>query len=121
MKKLLIGIVVFVMLSFSAVAFPISSIRLHNEYLNLGDEFEMYVNLVNELDNDLEDLNFRVFLMDFGGVIGSNKFDIADNDKRTESIFWDIPKNLPRGEYLIKITVKNKNIRDVKYRYITFV
>lgn len=119
-KKLLMGICILVALSLNVLAYPISSIRLHNEYLNAGDDFEMYVNLRNNMNKKLDDLRFRVFLLDYGYPVETDKFDISKKDKRTEAVFWTTP-NLQRGEYLIKITAKNKDVRDVKYRYMTII
>lgn len=89
----------------------------YNEPVTSGDELEMHVNMVNDYGENLEEVRVNVYIPDLGIVLPTNPSDIKDNDKIVKRIFWETG-DVPTGEYLVRISASNKDIRNVKYRHI---
>lgn len=106
---------VLVMLSFFTNFFGM--IR-SNEPVARGEELEMHVNIVNNQDSDLEDVHLNMLIYDLGIIVETNTFDVDDNDNIGKFLFWET-KNIPKGDYLVRITASNDDFREVKHRYIT--
>ena len=83
-----------------------------------GETLEYHVNVVNHADDDLEDVNVRMFIYDLGEMIVSNTFDVDSIDSAGKFLLWDTDGVEP-GEYLARITLSNDDFREVKHRYIT--
>ena len=80
------------------------------------DLFFMHVNVNNEGDDDLESLSVKVLFYDLGIVLESTPFDLDDGGKTGKLIFWDIPRDVKAGDYLVRITVSNDDVREVRHR-----
>ena len=88
---------------------------------NGDDLFFMHVNVVNDGEKDLDDLSVRLLIYDLGIIFQSRSFDLNDGDTEGKIIFWDVPKNTPPGDYWVRVTVSNDDVREVKHRIITIV
>ncbi len=91
-----------------------------NEVVVSGDALEMYVNIVNSLGSDLDDVRVRMFIYDLGVVVDSDTFDVDGKDNAGRLLFWETG-GAPAGDYLVRITASNDDFRNVKYRYITII
>ena len=98
----------------------IGQIRFWDEYVRVGQELQLHVNVVNDKPYDLDD--FRVKVHIFGLTwLSSNTFDIDDHDNVGLWFYYLIPKNTKKGDYLVKITASNEDFKDTEYRFITVV
>ena len=79
----------------------------------------MHVNVNNEGDNDLDDLSVKVLFYDLGLILQTNSFDLDDGDSTGKLIFWDAPSYIEPGDYLVRITVSNDDVREVRHRIVT--
>lgn len=98
---------------------PVLGMIRTNSPVKSGELFEMHVNVVNDLEDDLDDMHLRLFFPELGEYFQVNTFDIDDNDKQGKWFTWAL--DIPPGEYLTRITVSNDDFRSVKYRYITVI
>jgi uncharacterized membrane protein len=87
--------------------------------LNSDDLFFMHINVNNEGTKDLDDLSVRVLFYDLGIIFQTNSFDLDDRDTAGKLIFWDVPNNVEPGDYLVRITVSNDDVREVRHRIVT--
>ena len=85
---------------------------------SVDDLFFMHINVNNEGDDDLESLNVKVLFYDLGLIIESTPFDLDDGDSTGKLIFWDT-SNVAPGDYLVRISVSNDDVREVKHRIVT--
>jgi len=113
MKKKMRVFLVLVLLSFFGM------IR-GNEFIESGDALEMYVNVVNRLGSDLDNVHVSMFIYDLGVVVNSDTFDIDGKDNAGRVLFWETD-GVSVGDYLVRITVSNDDFRNVKHRYITII
>ena len=84
----------------------------------IDDLFFMHINVNNEGDDDLESLNVKVLFYDLGIIVESTPFDLDDGDSTGKLIFWDT-SNVAPGDYLVRISVSNDDVREVKHRIVT--
>jgi len=85
-----------------------------------GDELEMHVNIVNDLDEDLDDVHLNMLIYELGIVVSANTFDVEDMDNVGRFLFQETD-DIPAGEYLVRITASNDDFRNVRHRYITII
>ncbi len=86
--------------------------------LNTDDLFFIHVNVKNEGAKDLDDLKVKVLFYDLGLLFQTNPFNLDDGDATGKIIFWDTSDVAP-GNYFVRITVSNDDVREVKHRIIT--
>ncbi len=98
----------------------LGQIRFLDEHIKLGQELEMHVNVINDKSYDLDDFRVRVNVLGLT-TLTSHSFDIDDNENYGLFFHYLIPKNTKKGDYLVKITASNDDLRDTEYRYITIV
>jgi len=91
-----------------------------NVPLDRGDELEMHINVVNNLDEDLEDVHVRMLIYDLGIVVDSNTLDVDDMDNAGKFLFWDTDR-VPAGDYLVRVVASNDDFRNVNHRYISII
>lgn len=96
----------------------IGAIRI-SDPVGSDDLFFMHVNVNNEGDNDLDDLSVKVLFYDLGIILQTNSFDLDDGDSTGKLIFWDAPSYIEPGNYLVRITVSNDDVREVRHRIVT--
>ena len=96
----------------------IGAIRI-SDPVGSDDLFFMHVNVNNEGDNDLDDLSVKVLFYDLGLILQTNSFDLDDGDSTGKLIFWDAPSYIEPGDYLVRITVSNDDVREVRHRIVT--
>ena len=110
-----IFILVFLVLSI----FSMSKIRFWDDHISPGGELEIHTSIVNSGDKDIDDVRVIALFPDLGEDVRANGFDIQDNDNYGKLFWWDVPKSIPKGEYLVRITASNNDHRARKFRFIT--
>jgi|TARA_Y100000310_G_C20700927_1_gene829809 hypothetical protein len=96
----------------------IGSIRI-SDPVGSDDLFFMHVNVNNEGTRDLDDLSVRVLFYDLGIILQTNSFDLDDGDSTGKLIFWDAPSYIKPGNYLVRITASNDDVKEVRHRIVT--
>ena len=92
-----------------------------NGPVSTNDLSFMHVNVVNDGTQDLDDLRVRLLIYDLGLIFQTSSFDLNDGDSDGKIIFLDILGDAEPGDYLVRITVSNDDVREVKHRIITIV
>ena len=92
-----------------------------NGPVSVNDLFFMHVNVVNDGDKDLDDLQVKLVIYDFGIMLPTSSFDLNDGDSDGKFIIWDVPRDAAPGDYWVRITVSNDDVREVTHRIITIV
>lgn len=80
-----------------------------------------YVTIRNNFDTKLEDVNVKFYIYDLGLMYSSVSSDVSKDDHIAQRLFMHIPKNIPAGDYLTKITVGNDEFRDTQHAYLRIV
>jgi hypothetical protein len=93
----------------------------NSDYVSANDQFFMHVNVVNDGEEDLEDLSVKILFYDLGIILRTNPFDLNEGDNTGKLIFWDVPSYVQPGNYLVRISLSNDDIRDVRHRIVTIV
>ena len=117
MQKEIILIIIVGLLS-SFVGFSPFQTIVVEEPAAAGKELSTHVNLRNDLDEKVEDVNVRVFIYDLGLAFYSTGFDISKKDGKGLWVLGDLPRNIPKGDYLARVTASNDHFRDVRHVYI---
>ena len=86
-----------------------------------GDVDFMLVNVNNGGNEDLDDLQVKVLIYDLGVVLQTNELDLDDHGTAGNLLYWDVPNDAKPGDYWVRITVSNADVREVKHRLITIV
>lgn len=95
----------------------IGSIRI-SDPMSTDDLYFMHVNVNNEGASDLDDLKVKVLFYDLGLIFQTNPFDLDDGDSTGKLIFWDSSDVAP-GDYLVRVSVSNDDVREIKHRFVT--
>lgn len=119
MKKL--SVLLLVLFAFSFVNSHSLGGFLIEEPFKRGESGTAYVTIRNNFDKELENVNIRFYIYDLGLVYSSAPSDISKDDHVVQRLFINIPKNIPAGDYLTKITAGNDKFRDTQHVYIRIV
>lgn len=120
MKKLFSIISVFILFIALTGFNPLGYIR-SNEPVTYGDELEMHVNINNDLDKDIDNVRVRAYIIDTFDeyVLYSNNIEIPKGDKASTWLFWDVPRNAPKGDYLVRVVANGDGFKDVDYTWVS--
>ena len=102
---------------FFLFAFTIGQIRFLDEFMPVGDEFEMHININNYDEDDKENVNLRALVVETGDLITVKSVDIDDKDSVGRFIFWDTEGYEP-GEYTLKFYTYHEGDKKVAYRTV---
>lgn len=89
------------------------------ETFQRGHTGTAYFNVRNNFDEELEDVNVKVYIYELGLLYSSSSDDIEANDHELKRVNVNIPKKVPVGKYLVRISAGNDHFRDVEHAYIT--
>jgi len=92
-----------------------------NGPVSAGDLFFMHVNVNNDGVKDLDDLSVSLIFYDLGIILKSSSFDLNDGDTDGKFIFWDVPADVNPGNYWVRVTVSNDDVKEVTHRIVTIV
>jgi len=56
---------------------------------------------------------------ELGYSLNTPRFDVNDHDNNFQLMWWNVPQNIPKGDYLVRIAASNDNFQTHKFRYIT--
>ncbi|PIN86251.1 hypothetical protein COV19_05575 [Candidatus Woesearchaeota archaeon CG10_big_fil_rev_8_21_14_0_10_44_13] len=91
------------------------------EIAKAGDEVEITVYIENLASYTLVSLKLSVYIEDLGIWRTIGPFNLAAGEHTTKRVYMDIPDDAVKGEYDVRITVANDDIKRVKYRVVTLV
>ena len=111
-KTLILAILVLSIFSFT-------KLRFLDDHLAPGEELEMFTSFVNRGTSDVENVRVIAFLPDLGDFVKTSNFDVNNGDNYGNMMWWDVPQDAPKGEYLVRISAGNEDHKVRKFRYIT--
>ena len=107
---------------------PLSgNLYLHDISLGTIDRFyvedQLYfsITLINEGEVDFDDIGVSVLIYDLGLYYKFGSFDIGDGERVTKARVFDLPNDIKKGKYDVRIVVSNDDIRRVVHRGVTIV
>ncbi len=109
-----------IMVVLAGVVGVLGNIRVF-EPVVAGNEVELFVNVNNPTDDDLEDMSVKAVFFDLGLYVVSSEFAIDDGATKSASLFLDVPANAPKGDHLVKIVASNDDVYDSKFIYVSVI
>ena len=99
---------------------PLGYIR-SNEPIENNQELEIHVNLNNDVDDDLDNVRIRTYILDDldDFVLYSNNIEINEGEKASAWLFWDVPSYVPADDYLVRVVANGDGFKDVDYTWVT--
>jgi hypothetical protein len=119
MKKLTILLLFLVAMSF--VNFHSLGRFFIDEPLERGKYNSAWVTVKNPGDKEIEDVNVKFYIYDLGLMFTSVPTDIQDKDSEVHRLDMYVPKNVPPGLYITKISVGNYQFKDTQYIYMRII
>ncbi len=96
----------------------LTRVQLSSEVISAGETLLLNVHVANEGDLDLENLRVTVLAYDLGLNRTTSRFDLDEGRTASKNVALSIPDGMPAGEYLLKITVGNRERRESAYRAV---
>jgi hypothetical protein len=97
----------------------LSKIEFLDDVVASGNDLEVFTSVLNSGADDQDDVRVITYFPELGLSVNSQRFDVQDNDNVWQLMWWDVPSNIPKGDYLVRVAASNDNFRSHKYRYIT--
>ena len=97
----------------------VSSIKFLEDSFNQGGTVTAVVSLDNQGDIDAKDLIVTMSVEDLGVTTSTGKFTVKDGDKESKTLTLELPSQVVGDDYLVKFTIKNKDVSITKYKQIT--
>lgn len=94
---------------------------LIEEPFKRGEFGTAYITIRNNFDKEIEDVNVQFYIYDLGLRFTSLSGDIDKDDRVVQRLFMYIPRDIPAGDYLSKITVGNDYYKDTQHVYLRIV
>ena len=102
---------------------PLGMIR-YEETVHPGEELVVYVNAINELNENLNNVRVSVFFHELDLFAVTTQFDLENNGRHAKVLSIYIPPDTPKGLYLMQISMQNENditFRERDFRYVWVV
>ena len=93
-------------------------VQLSSESVLAGETLYFNLQAANEGEIDLEELQFTVIMPDLGVYRTTARFDLDEGEDISRGLAVQIPAEALAGEYLVKITVSNREHRESAYRIV---
>ncbi|MGM5482548.1 MAG: hypothetical protein ACQESF_03735, partial [Nanobdellota archaeon] len=84
-----------------------------------GDMMDLRMNLKNNGDFDLENVELKALVHDFGSRAEAGPFDLDVGDKASRTLHLYVPQGVENGDYPVRLTMSNDKVKRVVYRYVT--
>lgn len=110
-------IIVMVFLVFAI--FSLSKIRFFNEYLEPGQELELFTTVVNQNTRDADNVRITAYFPELGDFVSGRIFDVKGDRSYGQMLTWDVPSYAEPGDYLVRVTASNDKHTSRKFRWIT--
>lgn len=110
---------IFLFVVFLLAVFSLSKIRFLEDNIRYGEDLEVFTSVVNSGVEDQDDVRVVALFPELGESVNSQRFDVQDNENHFNLMWWSVPENIPKGDYLVRIAASNDNVRTHKFRYIT--
>jgi opacity protein-like surface antigen len=121
MKKFIMAAVVMLLLLSPAAFASVNSKKVHLSRIGIFTtpyDVDAVVNVENKLGSKLEDVHVTIVIPELGIRRRVGPFLIASGDEVTKRLLLDT-FNAEPGEYYVRITVSNDNVKRVRHRLIT--
>lgn len=92
-----------------------------DQEVTAGDYLEVNVNVNNQGEEDLKAVKVTIVVPELGLRKRVSLEKIESDDEDTLRTLLEVPEDTPAGEYLVRITTSNDQVRTVKHRYIEIV
>ncbi|MBI5388948.1 PKD domain-containing protein, partial [Candidatus Woesearchaeota archaeon] len=87
--------------------------------VSAGEPLHVQVTMENKGPRDLKRMRITAMIPELGERAVSRYFTIANDERKSESTYLELPGNTPPGEYDVQITVSNNDeIKRIKHRAI---
>lgn len=86
-----------------------------------GEFGSVYITVRNNFNKDMDGVNVKLFIYDLDLIFVSRSSDVEDDDHIMQRMSMYIPKNIPAGDYLTKITLGNDDFRDTQHVYLRII
>ena len=120
----MLAVVVFVLLMVPMVAaddLVVRKARLLDDWVSPGEGLLVHISLYNPFDYLLEDMGVTFSIPELGYQHSAGGFDIDSLDRHSQLFYVPLPPDQARGEYLMRITMRNDDVRRTVYRYVTVI
>lgn len=87
----------------------------------IEDQIYFSITLLNQGKADIEDLGISVVIYDLGLYYKFGNFKVNDGERVTKSKVFDLPFDVKKGSYDIRIVVSNDEIRRVLHREVNII
>ena len=84
-------------------------------------DLRIITNLYNNGDSDLKYTRVTAFIDGMNLRRSFGPFNLDKGDYYSDELFFDVPNDTAPGEYPIRLTFSNNNIKRVKYRFVTII
>jgi hypothetical protein len=120
MKKdfLVYGLILTVLFSIGTVGM-IRGVNL-NDPAKSGEDIEFFVKVLNPTSGKLYDLQAKAVFIDDGGYVVSPDFSIEKGKKEVVPLVYNT-KDKEKGDYIVRVSVKNQDVHDSKYVYARII
>lgn len=96
--------------------------RIHaSEPVKAGEELELFINVNNPLDKNFDDISVKAVFFDLGEYLISPEFKLGNFEKEGVHLFLDIPKNTPKGDYILRVITSSEDIHDSKNIFVRVI
>jgi hypothetical protein len=80
------------------------------------------VQMINaDESSTMKDLRVKVEISELNIVYYTHLFDVKHSQRDTRWVFLELPDDIEKGDYLVKVSIYNDNVKRIRYRYISIV
>ena len=99
----------------------VTRLVIRSEYAHPGDEIEISMDVENKGTEKLKDITISATIQELGLRRNIGPFDLKRKNEASKRIVMNIPEDVPEGEYYIRLTFSNDNVKRIKYRQVTII
>ncbi len=99
----------------------VTRLVVRSEYAHAGDEIEISMDVENKGIEKLEDITISATIQELGLRKNIGPFDLKRKDEASKRIIMDIPEDVPEGNYYLRLTFSNDDVKRIKYRQVTII
>jgi hypothetical protein len=94
--------------------------RVHEKCHDITDEALM--KKCHKKYSTLDDVKVKAYFIDTGDMgYGYSSDTIVAGEKIGKWVFFDIPKDMAKGDYTVRVVASSDEFKDVKYTYVTII